>query len=181
MRSIAAGESYTAADYRRWEGHWELIDGIAYAMVPSPTFSHQALGLAISRQLDEMLEDCPHCHVLYKIDVQFSDATVVRPDVIVICHDPEGEWITRAPELVFEILSPQTARRDEIIKFQLYRDEGVAWYSIVYPELRKAKVWQLRDGEYRKVGDFHHERLRFDLPQCTFEFDFSRIWRRLTR
>jgi len=32
---------YTYDDYSQWEGRWELIDGIAYAMTPAPWFSHQ--------------------------------------------------------------------------------------------------------------------------------------------
>ncbi len=63
-------ERYTVADYRQWEGDWELINGIAHAMTPSPLLSHQLLGAAFFRQLDEALEDCPHCRVLYGIDVQ---------------------------------------------------------------------------------------------------------------
>ena len=123
-------ERYTVADYRQWEGDWELIDGIAYAMAPSPLYSHQVVGAAIFRMLDQALQECPHCRVLYGIDVQFSEETVVRPDLIVICFEPQGEWITRAPELIVEIVSPKTARRDEVTKFQLYAAEGVHWYLL---------------------------------------------------
>jgi len=179
MSNPAIAERYTAADYRRWEGDWELIDGVAYAMAPSPVVVHQDVSMRISLALGEALKDCPHCRALYEIDVQFSDDTVVRPDVLVICHEPEGDWITRAPELVFEIISPKTARRDEVTKFQLYRDEGIAWYVIVYPDARKAKVWHLIDGEYRKVGDFHDETQHIALSKCTIDLDFSRLWRRL--
>jgi Uma2 family endonuclease len=178
---VPAIERYTIADYLDWEGDWELIDGVAFAMAPSPLFSHQALGAEIHAQLHDALEDCPHCQALYEIDVRFSEDTVVRPDVIVICHEPEGEWITRAPELIFEVASPKTARRDEVTKFQLYRDEGVAWYGIVYPDLKKAKLWRLVEGDYRKVGDFYDERLRIELSKCAIELDFSRLWRRLPK
>ena len=171
-------EHYTVDDYRQWEGDWELIDGVAYAMTPSPAYTHQLTGMAISGQLAEQLAECPHCQVLYELDVEFARDTVVRPDVLVICHEPEGERITRAPELIFEIISPQTARRDEVTKFRLYAEEGVANYIIVYPEAKKAKVWRLIEGQYRKVGDFHDEGHRFELSKCAFDFDFSRLWRK---
>ena len=29
-------ETYTYEDYKRWEGDWELIDGVPLAMAPSP-------------------------------------------------------------------------------------------------------------------------------------------------
>lgn len=181
MQTAVPIERYTVADYRQWEGDWELIDGIAYAMTPSPTFSHQAVSAEIHAQLHEVLENCPHCRALYEIDVQFSEETVVRPDLVVICYEPEGEWLTRAPELIFEIVSPKTARRDEVVKFELYREEGVIYYVLVYPELKKTKVWRLTDGIYRKVGDFYDEPYRFDLSTCTIHFEFARLWRRLPR
>ncbi len=170
-------ELYTLEDYRHWEGDWELIHGMPLAMAPSPGLQHQRLGMRIARQLDEALDDCPHCEALFGIDVEFSQDTLVRPDVILICYQPEGERLTRAPDLIFEVISPATARRDEQTKFQLYRDEGVTWYVLVYPAAAKAKVYRLVDGDYRKVGDFYDERQDFELSRCTIAFDFGRLWR----
>lgn len=170
-------ELYTLEDYRHWEGDWELIRGIALAMAPSPALNHQRLGGRIYSQLVEALEDCPHCEALYEIDIEFAQDTVVRPDVILICYEPEGERLTRAPELIFEVISPATARRDEQTKFQLYREEGVSCYVLVYPSAAKAKVYRLVDGDYRKVGDFHDERYTFVLSRCGIDFDFGRLWR----
>lgn len=103
-------QTYTAQDYRQWKGDWELIDGCPVAMAPSPVFEHQHVSEKIFRQLDEALDDCPSCQALFEIDVEFSDHTVVRPDVLVICYAPEGDRLTRAPALVFEVISPKTAR-----------------------------------------------------------------------
>ena len=63
------------------------------------------------------------------------------------------------------VVPPATARRDELTKFQLYRDEGVSWYVLVYPSAAKAKVYRLVEGDYRKVGDFHDERHTFALSR----------------
>ena len=147
-------------------------------MAPSPVFEHQHVSEKIFRQLDEALDDCPSCQALFEIDVEFSDHTVVRPDVLVICYAPEGDRLTRAPALVFEVISPKTARNDELVKFDLYQREGVAYYVVVYPAAKKAKVWQLVDGQYRKVADFQDEHYRFDLSKYSIEFDFSRLWLR---
>ena len=176
MQEAHYWEHYTVDDYRRWEGDWELIDGVPLAMVPSPGITHQRLAMRIATQLSQALDDCPRCEALFEIDVEFSRDTVVRPDVLVLCQPPEGERLTHAPEWIFEIISPHTARRDEEAKFQLYRDEGVGHYVIVYPDARKAKAYRLVDGAYRKVGDFRDERHRFELPGCTVEFDFAPLW-----
>jgi len=173
-----AMETYTVKDYLQWEGDWELIYGQPMAMAPSPSVTHQAMNMAIARQLDESLDDCQNCQALFEIDIEFAEDTVVRPDVLVICYHPEGERLTRAPSLIFEVISPNAARRDEVIKFDLYRKEGVIFYVLVYPDSKKAKVWQLVEGEYRKVGDFHDEQHCFELPGCAIDFDFSRIWKR---
>ena len=34
---------YTYEEYRMWEGKWELIYGVAYAMSPAPMIKHQSI------------------------------------------------------------------------------------------------------------------------------------------
>ncbi len=48
-------ERYTYEDYKSWEGRWELIDGIAYAMAPAPYPKHQRVVSHIWRELDKNL------------------------------------------------------------------------------------------------------------------------------
>jgi len=178
MSALPILQTYTFDDYQQWTGDWELIDGQAVAMAPSLAVEHQVTSFAIAQQLGINLDHCPHCQALFEIDVQFSDDTVMRPDVLVICYNPEGDRLTRAPDLVFEVISPKTARVDEVIKFEVYRREGVAHYVLVYPDVKKAKVWRLIDGDYRKVADFHDETHHFELSKCSFDFDFARLWQR---
>ena len=87
---------------------------------------------------------------------------VVRPDLIVICHEPEGDWVSRAPEMIVEVVSTNSARRDESIKFGLYEAEGVAYYLLVYPDAKKVKAYRLVDGSHRKLGDYSDERPVFE-------------------
>jgi Uma2 family endonuclease len=178
MSNIAIVEHYTLADYRQWEGDWELIHGVPLAMAPSPNVGHQQLSMAIARQLDEALDDCPRCQALFEIDVELADDTVVRPNVLVICYQPEGDRLTRSPSLIFEVVSPKTARRDEVTKFELYRDAGVAYFVLVWPESRSCRVYRLSNGEYESCGDFVEGHYRFDLESCKIDFDFSRLWKR---
>ena len=42
---------YTIEDYRLWEGNWELIEGILFAMTPSPVGKHQKVAVRISQIL----------------------------------------------------------------------------------------------------------------------------------
>ena len=177
MTDPAYSEKYTRQDYQRWDGDWELIEGSAYAMSPSPGYTHQYINGKIYRLLDEQLETCTQCHAVIETDVELSQDTVVRPDSMVICYEPE-ERLTRAPELVFEVISPTTARRDELLKFELYQTEGVKYYVLAYPDSRKAKVFQLMEGKYRKLGDYSAETITFQLSACQIDFDFNFIWRK---
>ncbi len=177
MVNLAYTEKYTVEDYNQWEGKWELVSGDAYAMTPSPLYGHQFVNLKIARQLDESLDNCKQCHAVIEMDLQISDDTVVRPDSMVICYEPD-EKLTKRPELVFEVISKSTAKRDEILKFNLYQTEGVKYYILVYPESKKAALYKLIDFSYKKIGDFSHEIYNFELGICNIEFDFSLIWRK---
>lgn len=170
---------YTYADYVQWEGRWELIDGVAYAMSPSPTFTHQRISHALAALLEDALADCPACQPILEFDWKIDDSTIVCPDNLVICHTPENEnYLTRAPALIFEILSPSTARRDEGIKFQLYESAGVLYYVLINPLKPVITVYHRQEDRYVKQADLTSEPFNFDLGPCRFTLDFSRLWRK---
>lgn len=169
---------YSYDDYVRWEGRWELIGGIPYAMSPSPTFAHQRVSTRIAVALEEALEGCPRCQAVQDFDWKLNEHTVVCPDNLVICHEPENQnYLTRAPVLIFEILSPSTASRDEGLKLRLYEAEGVRWYVIANPEERVAKIYRLHEGRYVKEADVSRESFDFDLDHCRVGIDFARLWK----
>jgi len=177
MAAIDYVERYTVEDYRQWEGDWELIGGVAYAMAPSPLVTHQSVALSIAFELQRKTQECTACTTLAEIDYEITEDTVVRPDVLLICK-PIDEHVDKTPEIIFEVLSPATARRDETVKFELYRQEGVRYYILVHPGKRVAKVYRLtQEGHYVKAGDFTDETFRFEPDPCPFDFDFSTIWR----
>ena len=168
---------YTYEDYKEWEGKWELIGGIAYAMSPAPMIKHQKISNNIAWLLKEALEDCPECHALLPVDWKISKDTIVQPDNLIVCYEPEGAYITKAPVMVFEVLSPKTARKDTTVKFELYEREGVKYYIIVDPDDEIAKIYHLQEGRYIKVADATDEKVDFDLEKCRIEINFSKMWR----
>jgi len=176
MPTHAYTEYYTVEDYKHWHDEWELIYGVPYAMAPSPMVTHQSISGKIFLELNRSLEKCPKCQALFEIDWEISSDTVVKPDMLVICYEPD-EKLTKKPEIIFEIASPSTVRRDETLKFELYQQEGVAFYIIVYPDNQVAKVYALKEGKYLKVGDFSDEKYIFTTDKCKIDFDFSKIWR----
>lgn len=170
---------YTYEEYKNWEDNWELIYGYAYAMSPAPMIKHQRITNNIGWELKNIFDSCNKCQVLMPIDWKISDDTIVQPDNSVICHTPTHEaYITKAPRVVFEILSKSTAKKDKELKYRLYEQEGVAYYIIVDTDEEIAKVYELKDGKYMKVCDASDESVEFTIKECDTKvtFDFSKIW-----
>jgi len=162
----------------KWEGDWELIEGIAFAMSPSAGFIHQRVSSLIHWQLMNSIKDCNGCIALFEIDWIVSNDTVLKPDIIVICGTPEGDYIKEPPEIIFEVISPQTILKDKRVKYEIYEKKGVKFYVVVDPgyETKGAIVYRYNEGRYEKLGDFVKETVEFDIGRCKFSFDFSTIW-----
>ncbi len=171
-------EHYTYEDYREWEGDWELIDGTAYAMSPAPLIKHQNIAGTILTIINSQIDDCENCNALLEVDYKISEDTVLRPDVVLTCGETNEAYLTKAPEIVVEVISPATAKRDEQYKFGIYEEEKVKYYVLVYPDALVAKVYKNIDGKFDKKGDFAVESYRFEDIECPVTVDFEKVFRR---
>lgn len=168
---------YSTQDYATWKGAWELIEGVPYAMGPSPTIIHQSISQKIAYQLSNLLTNCKSCKALLAVDWKINEETIVQPDNLVVCEPVKGQYLTKAPKIIFEILSPATAKKDTGIKFDLYQQEGVAYYITVNPDESVAKVYKLSDdGRLIKKLDAGDDKYLFAIKDCQLKFDFSQIW-----
>lgn len=151
---------YTYKDYLTWPENerWELIDGVPLNMTPAPSTEHQRLVLELAFILKLGLEDS-NCTVYiapFDVRLPFNDNTdeetvnVVQPDIVVICDrskiDTKG--CKGAPDLVIEITSPSTFRKDLTDKYLLYEKSGVKEYWIVYPENKAMAIYTLEDKKF---------------------------------
>ena len=171
-------EYYTYEDYKEWEGDWELIDGIPYAMAPAPKRIHQSLATEIIYNFRVQLENCSNCEVLGEIDYKVSNDTILKPDIVLTCGETNESYLTKAPEIVVEIISKSTAKRDERYKFEIYQEEKVKYYILIYPDDLKAKIYKLKNSKYDKEGDFFSESYDFEDTTCRVSLDFERVFRR---
>ena len=139
---------YTASDYRAWEGDWELWDGMAINMSPSPGFEHQSAVTRLAARFLMQLENCHSCEctVVSELDWQISPYTVVRPDVSVLCEGHPGQFISYAPAVIAEILSPSTDGKDRTTRRDLYEQQGVRFYRLIVPRKKSAEVLVLNDS-----------------------------------
>jgi Uma2 family endonuclease len=169
--------NYTYEDYVLWDGDWELIDGIAYAMSPAPTITHQEINLNIGGAMKEALRNCKNCKVLPDVDWKTAEDTVVRPDTLVVCNlENKGAYLSQIPEIIFEVLSPSTKKKDRNLKYHLYASEGVKYYIMVDPAGMFAEVYRLDGTIYRMEGEFKEEGYMFDIGVCRLDFDFAAVF-----
>ena len=177
MEPVRYVPHYTVDDYRNWSGDWELIEGVAVAISPSPSWRHQRVSFLLAKEIEPLLSGCP-CKVCLEVDWIVDFNTVVRPDVLVVCDKVE-DYVKRAPEVIFEVVSKSTAFRDENVKFRLYEREKVKYYGLVYPEFRKVRLFELRDGKFEKVFEGEEGEFRLELEKCSFRLEFGKLWREL--
>ena len=135
---------YSVSDYLQWEGEWELWNGTAVAMSPSPLGPHERAAAKLVFQIESCLQaqGCT-CATYAGLDWIVSDDTVVRPDVMVVCGSQPGRHLERPPALAIEILGDATADKDRTAKRRLYELTGVGHYLLVDPIVKTIEWLEL--------------------------------------
>jgi len=153
VRSARSGVKLTYDDFLLFPDdgkRHELIDGEHY-VTPSPNLRHQRISGNIHLLIGHWLESHPIGQLYYApLDVVFSTHDVVEPDLLYMSNARANEVLTAAnvkgvPELVIEIGSPSTRKRDETIKRRLYERSGVSEYWFVDPDADVIRVYT-REG-----------------------------------
>lgn len=122
----------------------ELIDGAHY-VTPAPVTKHQRISRELLHLLVQFLKEHPLGEVFAApFDVVLSTYDVVEPDLVYLSNE-RGPLLTEQnlqgpPDLVVEILSPGTSRRDLGLKRDLYQRAGVLEYWIVDPDRDEVTV-----------------------------------------
>lgn len=137
LRVKKQGE-YTYEDYLLLpeELHFELIDGIFYDLA-SPKFRHQVIIDRIGDVLKEYVKKqkgkCVVMPFSFDTVLQENNRTCVQPDLQIICDREKisDERVKGVPDLVMEVLSTSTRKKDMTIKLHKYMDCGVREYWIV--------------------------------------------------
>jgi Uma2 family endonuclease len=124
----------------------ELIDGEHY-VTPAPKLRHQAVAGRLHLLIGNYLAGRPIGELFFApLDVIISQFDVVEPDLLYVSRERAGELlhdeVHGAPDLVIEIASKSTRKRDETIKRALYDRAGVAEYWIVDPKVEVVRVYR---------------------------------------
>lgn len=147
-------------------------------MAPAPVKIDQQISRELLLALNQNNPEECECEIIHQIDWKLSNDTVLCPDIVMVSGDDSEKYLTKAPKIIIEIISPSTAKKDETIKFDIYEDEKVNYYILVYPSDLRAKGYKLKDNKYTKVGDFTNEKLVFEDIGCGVEIDFKKVFKR---
>jgi Uma2 family endonuclease len=146
--------SYSLEDYYALpdDVRAELIDGYLIYM-EAPTVQHQDIIGELFYYIRHYLKTKkgPCKVILSPVDVRLNNdnKTILEPDLIIVC-DPQksdGHRINGAPDLVVEVVSPSSRKRDYLVKLNKYWTAGVREYWIIDPDSSKVSVYQFKGND----------------------------------
>jgi len=133
---------------------YEVIEGDLY-MTPAPLTRHQFIVGRIHHLIMSYFENQGSGTVLVApCDVLLSDTDIMQPDLTVVL--PGGlatiteKNIQGPPDVVVEVLSPSTAKRDRELKRKRYEHFGVREYWLVDPSTSSLEILRLQKGQFMK-------------------------------
>lgn len=139
------------------EERYEIINGTRYDLKPSPGVDHQLL----VPKMWEAIHDTCHAHgivVVAPMDVHLDKDHVLQPDVIFISnenmHVIRGQKIEGPPDLVVEVLSPQSGKHDKIRKKAVYERFRIPEFWVVDPLHETVDQFVLDRDKYQLQGTF---------------------------
>ncbi len=154
---------FTYSDYQSLPesetNRYELLRG-KLIMVPSPSFKHQLFSSNLEHLLRNFVDENELGIILHApMDVVFGEGDereITQPDIFFISKERKGiigeEEIQGAPDLIIEIISPATEKRDRGYKKTLYARYGVEEYWLVDPNRKTVEVLTLTKKGFEQSG-----------------------------
>ena len=140
----------------------EVIDGQIFYFA-APTIVHQRiirqLSFALVGHVKEKHGECETLFAPVAVRLNCDNKTLLEPDIIVVCDKDKlhEDACYGAPDLVIEIASKSTRKRDYGLKLKKYRTAGVREYWIVEPERQTVLVSCFEDEELSCLYSFEDE------------------------
>lgn len=169
---------YTTADYYAWpeDERIELIDGVIYDM-SAPSWVHQDIIGEIAYALKKYIkENNGKCKVgVSPVDVQLDrdHKTMVQPDIMVICKRNiiNKKSVFGAPDMIIEVLSKSTRKKDMTVKLNKYVNAGVREYWMVDLEKDSIIVYDIENDMTISIYTFEDKvPVKIFDDQCLIDF-----------
>ena len=132
---------------------YEIIGGKKF-MAPAANPTHGRVIGRLYKFIDDYFDSNGKGYIFAdNTDVYFSDGTLFKPDLSVVLEENSAiiDWfrgIYGVPDMVAEVLSKSTKKKDLTIKKDIYELQGVKEYWIIDPYMKAISVYLLRDGKY---------------------------------
>jgi len=125
-------------------------------MSPAPSFFHQEIVATLYKLLDAWVRG-RHLGktAIAPLDMVLTQHHVTQPDVMFVSNERRAiiqDRLRGAADLVVEVISAGSRRRDRIDKRDLYEQHGVKEYWIIDPEAQTVEVLALETGTYELAG-----------------------------
>lgn len=137
---------------------FELLNGEIVAR-NSPSQSHQTIVLSIAGEIRNFLKTSQLGRVFVApLDVVLDNINAPQPDVLFVKKDRyfvlenEDKVVHGAPDLVVEVISPTSIRRDRFQKLKIYEQFAIREYWLVDPTNKTVEVFQMRENRYELVA-----------------------------
>jgi len=154
---VMAEEYFQLAEYAERDAI-ELIHGEVFLPVP-PTPQHQRIVREILVWLTQLARARGGEAFAAPVELMLDNANVYEPDVLYLRPDSRcvvsEKRLIGAPDLVVEVLSPSTAKRDRQDKYAAYEQHGVSEYWLVDPLYGVMECWARNEqGVFQRLGVF---------------------------
>lgn len=141
---------------------YELLNGILIRK-GSPTIQHQRISGNIYFRMRLFVEEKQAGEVFAApLDVVLNEYNAPQPDVFFVGKDKkyildeEEQVVIGTPDIIIEILSPGSVKKDRITKKKIYERCKVPEFWIVDPSYRNVEIYKLT-GESYELSDFVEE------------------------
>jgi Uma2 family endonuclease len=189
--SIGYKKHYTYADYLHFDFEYmvELIRGTIFKMSPAPSPLHQTILQNLHLICGPFFKKKQCTLWIAPFDVILpiknkknpeKNDTVVQPDLCIICDQKKinEKNCFGAPDLVLEVISPHTKKKDLQLKYEVYEESGVKEYWMVLPESKTLEVFFLDGGRYRRMNMYTEEDVFSPILFPEIKIDLAEVFQR---
>ena len=162
----------------------ELIDGIIYHL-NTPDAIHQIMiGEIFVRLRDHIIKHHGECIPLFApfgVQLDCDDKTFLQPDLLVVCDKDKitPPCLYGTPDLIIEVLSPSTRRKDLTVKVPKYLSSGVKECWMVDPAKKSVLVYTSDSPEIPTIYGFN-SKIPVSIWNGQCEIDFNEIYEKIS-
>ena len=154
------GITMTEAEFAAWcdkDVRAEWVDGRIFLMAPA-NLEHDDLHTWLTTLVRSFVEEHDAGQVFHDVFVRLTGQHRRRvPDLLFVAadraHIQKPTFLDGAPDLLIEIVSPDSQSRDRRDKYLEYEKAGVREYWIIDPLSKTAEVYELHRKKYRLISD----------------------------